>query len=284
MYKLIKRHLCIPWYKKTAKTYSDNLDNINQDIYFPHPETKMNSVIANDQIEQKYENILFTRFSEPEPDPYKVLVLGEKGVGKTAFINGLYELVSGTPQSFNEFSYIPSKRVYTKYIPSIDMETVDVRTTIENIRNRQFSPEISTFILKPHGRIGSEFRLLQNYDLEYTNIPKYAVFKEILISEFPADSTNFPANFLDHFDKVVIMCEYSDITTIRSIQYWAELIQANRNKIIICVNKCDVSPNSYVDDFQSRKATILKHYTDNCFVEFISVKTNANMTFLYKYL
>lgn len=217
--------------------------------------------------------------------PYKVLVLGESGVGKTAFIDALYAIASRTPRTYSESVYIPTRKLYTKYIPAIDSIMLDKKSIIDNIRAKQFDEVVANFMLRQHGNCAEDkFKLLQEQDSWHSNIPDGCHYREIMISELPAETRTLPERFIDEFDKVVIMTDYHDITSMRSAQYWAELIHSPKRKTIVCVNKCEVAPLSKANDFRDRKSVILRHFAEQCHLEFISVSTEANLTFLYKHL
>jgi GTPase SAR1 family protein len=245
---------------------------------------------------------------DPNKQQYTVLVLGERGVGKTSFIRALKEYVSTRstesshrhiqtqtrriqqfagqvqPRIFSELNYYPTENIFAEYIPKTYANSLYIESIFENIEKGRYSPEVSRFIMNPHFDKLDKYYLLEDFDMISSGLQIDREVGEIMITEFSSTTREFPSNFADHFDKIIIMGEYSDITTLRSIQYWVELIKAPKSKTIVCVNKCDVPPISIANDFQSRKAKILKHYSDQCELEFMSVKTGANIGFLYKYI
>lgn len=248
---------------------------------------------------------------EDEPKEYKVLILGEAGVGKTAFINALKENVAIKKSSFSESVYVPTfsfalpvvvapenfppptpsgtaditrKREFTEIIPETDAGLMIFDSVVENTINKKYNKEVANFMIRPHFHKEEQFFLMERKQMgQCNNLCKREIGKiEITeITEIPPTSRS---DFHHQFDKIIIMGDYHDITTLRSIQFWAELVKAPARKIIACVNKCDISPNDPANDLQSRKANILRHYFDNYNLEFISVKTGANLLFLYKYL
>jgi len=221
---------------------------------------------------------------DDEPKEYKVLVLGEAGVGKTTFIRALKENIAIQKTSFSESEYIPTKTEFTEYIPETSTSSMIFDSVVENTINKKYSKEVANFMIRAHLDKEEQFFLMEKKYMGQCNYLKKCNFGEIEIVEMPSTTRSFPLNFHYQFDKIIIMGNYHDITTLRSIQYWAELVKTPASKLIVCVNKCDVSPNDLVNDFQSRKAKVLRHFFDKCELEFISVKTGANLTFLYKHL
>lgn len=216
-------------------------------------------------------------------NPYKILVLGESGTGKTAFIESFHRIASQTHRRF-QTEHKKTKKVATTFIPAINSNMLEKKSTIDHVREHSFGEAVSNFILKRHNDGDEQFKLLKECDSWYSNIPEASYFRQMLISELPSDTRALPSNFEQEFDKIIIMTDYHDITTIRSAQYWAELIKAKKSKTIICINKCEMEPLSFSNDFSSRKAKILRHFAEQCTIEFISVAANANLTFLYKHL
>jgi len=230
-------------------------------------------------------NIL--KFIQMESEPPKkpnVLVLGSAGVGKTSFIRALKQYIAGEPQTFSESIYTPTKYMYTEQIPAVNTRELDKLSVLNNCENGKYCKPIAKFIVDRHYHKNEKFFLLTTDELLYGNIPENREVGEITICEFASQYKEFVPDFETLFEKIIIMCDYHDIGSIRSVQLWAELIKAPTSKIIVCVNMCDASPNADDNDFQKRKAQILKHYSEQCKLEFISVKTGANIGFLYKYL
>ena len=230
-----------------------------------------------------------TLFANDHP-PCRVLVVGEPGVGKTAFIDALYSLVLNATSTFRDSDYdthevseFPSKTVYSKYIPIATGFELNQMTMQDCIRAHKFSELFIRFVTIGHGRnkIMAIDETSRTLDLR---IKKNRVFDEIVISEYPSDINSIPEDIAQHFDKVIIMTDYSDITSMRSAQCWASTIKPSKKNTIICVNKGDVQAMSLDDDFQVRKAEIMNHFSRQCAVEYISVKTGANIGFIYKYL
>ena len=265
-----------------------------------------------------------TLFANDHP-PCRVLVVGEPGVGKTAFIDALYSLVLNATSTYQEYqgftesispkgdgrsqpeiyqatrrrvsdrdshendydthevSEFPSKTVYSKYIPIATGFELKQMTMQDCIRAHKFSELFIRFVTVGHGRnkIMAIDETSRTLDLR---IKKNRLFDEIVISEYPSDINSIPEDIAQHFDKVIIMMDYSDITSMRSAQCWASTIKPSKKNTIICVNKCDVQAMSLDDDFQVRKAEIMNHFSRQCAVEYISVKTGANIGFIYKYL
>ena len=221
---------------------------------------------------------------DEEPKEYKVLVLGEAGVGKTAFINALKENIAIKKSSFSESVYIPTKREFTEIIPETDVGLMIFDSVVEHAINKKYDKEVANFMIRPHFHKEEEFFLMEKKCMgQYNHLRKSDIGK-IEITEIPSTIRRLPPDFHHQFDKIIIMGDYHDITSLRSIQFWGELVKAPPRKVIVCVNKCDISPNDLVNDFQSRKAHILRHFFEKCALEFISVKTGANLLFLYKYL
>lgn len=230
-------------------------------------------------------NILrFIQMESKPPKQSKVLVLGSACVGKTSFIRALKEYIAGTPQTFSESEYIPTKNMFIDHIPKTNTSKLDSASVLHNCNNGKYCKEVAEFIINRHYYKNERFLLLDRNDMLYGNIPENEDVGEITICELSSKIRDFPPYFEMEFDKVIIMCDYHDIGSIRSVQYWAELIKAPTRKIIVCINMCDAPPISYANDFQERKAQVLRHYAEQCKLEFISVKTGANIGFLYKYI
>lgn len=231
---------------------------------------------------------LFHFISDDEDDDYqrqyKILVLGEAGVGKTTFIKALKKHIAFHTPSFSESEYNPTKYKFSEKIPETNTNSIICDSLMNYVENRMYSDEVAKFIMKPHLYNNERFFLISTSDILQTSIPINRNVGEIEIVEMSSTTRSFPPNFEYQFDKIIIMGDYHDITTLRSIQYWIELVKTQASKLIICINNCDKSPISFVDDLQSRKAKILKHFFENYKLEFISVKTGANLAFLYKHL
>ena len=217
---------------------------------------------------------------------YKVLVLGEACVGKTTFIKELKNHIAGNlrKSSFSETEYRPTEFKFTEKIPETNTDSIICDSIFNYMENAMYNKEVARFIMKLHIYNDEQFVLINTSDIFRYNIPIDRNIGEIEIVEMSSTTRSFPPNFEYHFDKIIIMGDYHDITTLRSIQYWIELIKTSESKLIICINNCDKSPISFVDDLQSRKAKILKHFFENYKLEFISAKTGANLTFLYKHI
>jgi len=216
--------------------------------------------------------------------PYNVLVAGEAGVGKSAFIRALYEATSQQSSTFSESVYKITTKTEITRIPAINSATLERNSVIDNVKSRAYGEVVSNFIMKQHGHEDDRFKLLKECESWYSNIPEASCFREIVLHELPHTTRELPPKFVAGFDKVVIVADYHDITTLRSAQFWAELIRPPKHKTIVCVNKCEVEPKSRVEDFRDRKAAVLRHFSEQCSLEFISVATGANIPFLYKHL
>jgi GTPase Era involved in 16S rRNA processing len=196
--------------------------------------------------------------------PYRILVAGEQGVGKSAFINALINAVS--PES-NQMNYISS--ISSDHLPPITMS--------DEIRRKKFSESFITFLLIPHGK--RKIEIISTKQVFESRIEPGQIFRDILIDEYP-HITSSPSEY----DKIIIMSEYSDITTMRSMAYWCNKLCANPKKTIVCVNKCDVHEECVKEDFRLRKAKVMDHFLSQCPVEYISAVTSANLCFIYKYV
>jgi len=216
-------------------------------------------------------------------NPIRILLVGERGVGKTALANALRSLAKGEPNAaFNENEYFPTRRVTDETIASTTGFDLKQRSIIDYIRKNQYSESFLSFALKPHGK--HQIMVIETDKLSENRVKKNRVFDEMQISEYPPGSKELTDNLAKQFDKIIIMADYTDICSMRSVQHWAMVLRAPANKTIVCVNKCDVEAASSLEDFGSRKAYVMDHYSSQCPVEYISVKTGANVGFLYKYL
>lgn len=219
------------------------------------------------------------------PNAYRILVLGEPGVGKTSFIDALHELVTKTPYPPNLTKpYVPTEKTYSKCIPATTSEELPITTMEDDIRANRFSKSFNYFALNPHGRFKLDAVIPHN--LFNSKIGANRHFMEILISEIPVNREESINHLLFEFDKIIIMAEYCDITTIRSLQYWVSKIRAPASRIIMCINKCDdgTQDDYQKEDFHLRKAKVIDHFLYQCPVEYISVKNRANIGFIYKYI
>jgi GTPase SAR1 family protein len=241
------------------------------------------------EIHTKIETEMQTNFDyilddKEERKKYKILVLGETGVGKTAFIKALKEHISFQIPSFSETEYTTTKTKHTEFIEETNTNSIVCDSLFNFVQREMFDKYVAMFIMKSHFYNEESFFLIKKTDMIQSNILPDRNIGEIEMVEMPFNTRKINPNFVQKFDKIIIMGNYHDITTLRSIQYWIELVKLPANKIIICVNKCDLSPISTTNDFQPRKAKVLKHFFENYNLEFISVKTCANLTFLYKHL
>ena len=249
---------------------------------------KMSDEFVSDEEEYQHDCEVnqFNFISDDEEDPreYKVLVLGEAGVGKTTFIRALKEQIAFKSKTGLKSNYVPTKTQFLEYIPKTNTEFITFDSAVEHAINKKYNREVAHFMIRPHFHKDERFFLMEKvYMGQRNNLQKRNIGK-IKIVEMPSTTRKFHPNFEFQFDKIVIIGDYHDITTLRSIKYWAELVNAPKSKIIACVNKCDISPISISDDFQPRKARILRHFFENFNLEFMSVKTGANLAFIYKYL
>ena len=218
----------------------------------------------------------------PEATPYKILIVGEPRVGKTAFVEALRELALNKNPTFGETPYCPTTRVVSKHIPSTTDSEINQKPMIDYIRSNQFSRSFALFATKPHGTRGI---IVMNNDRLYKwPVTNNCVYEDLLISEYPTNTSQIPVEELEQFDKIIVMADYSDINTMRSAYSWATNLKLPKRKLIVCVNKCDEQALSVDDDFQSRKAKVMSYFDSQCPVEYISVKTRANLGFIYKYM
>lgn len=218
------------------------------------------------------------------PNAYKILVLGESGVGKTAFIEALSNCVQDKPQRPLSGIRKPTTELNIKYIPATSSDNLQRTTMEDDVRSNRFSKSFANFALNQHGRYKID-SVLPEYVFN-SRIASNREFKEIIISEMPIKREDSIEHLAEKFDKIIIMGDYTDITSLRSMQYWATKIKAPKKKTIICVNKCDVDEEGDYEkeDFQLRKAKVMCHFLYQCGVEYISVNTLANIGFIYKYL
>ena len=216
---------------------------------------------------------------------YNVLVLGERGTGKTSFIHALKEFILKKPQTFSESYYSPTTCIMHDFIPETNANKIYVDSIFTNTENGKYCEDVSNFIIYPHYHKMDKYYLLRDADIIRSNTQSDREIGEIMVVEIPSTTKELPNGFVDCFDKIIIMGDYNDNNSLRSIRYWAEFIDAPRSKTIVCVNKCDVNP---IDDLngelRKRKAYILKYFADRCDLEFMSIKTGANVGFLYKYM
>ena len=268
---------------------------INKIICWNNKETakhnKMSDIFVSDEeFEREDSDCEVHTFSfisdeeEEDPKEYRVLVLGEAGVGKTAFIRTLKERIAFEPKSFSKSNYVPTKTSCFEYIPETNTDMIVFDSAVEHAINKKYSKEVANFMIRPHLHKEEIFYLMEHRYMGQCNTLERRNVGRIKIVEMPSTTRNLNPNFERQFDKIVIMGDYHDITTLRSMKYWADLINAPKHKIIACVNKCDNPPISIPDDFQYRKERILRYFFENYNLEFMSVRTGANLEFIYKYL
>jgi len=213
-------------------------------------------------------------------EPFRVLVVGERGVGKTRWIHSFRQSL-GLGVGVDGAKNI--------YIPYPDPDKLHETSMLEDLKT--LSKTCKYFILNPDMRkktVSCHPNLLHN------SIDKSQKYGDIILCEYPSKQILFPIEdkalrketlaWRKQFNCVVIMAEYSDITTLRSIHHWCLVCGFSPKKTIVCVNKCDIEPACLKNDFQSRKARIMNHFVSQCPVEYISAKTGTNVQFLYKYM
>ena len=195
------------------------------------------------------------------------------------------EYISNKPQTFSESYYSPTTCIVHDFIPETNANNISVDSIFTNTENGKYCEDVSNFIIYPHYNKMDKYYLLRDADIIRSNVQSDRVIGEIMVVEIPSVTKELPKGFVDCFDKIIIMGDYNDNNSLRSVRYWAEFIDAPRSKMIVCVNKCDVTP---IDDLngelRKRKAMILKYFADRCDLEFMSIKTGANVGFLYKYM
>lgn len=234
------------------------------------------SKLDNYQPKDNYKPHLYDdEFILPDT-PVRILVVGESGVGKTEFIRSIRNNSIRSPPS-EEAPYIPTRKKTTTYVSHI--RHLPYTNLMDEIQNRKFSRTFIRFLLTPQTKqqisLIDSRKLFEHYAQQKTPHP------DMLITEIPSSTTDAVSC---EYDYIIVMAEYSDITTMRSLYYWIQTMNCPPEKTIICINKCDVEPISLADDFQSRKAKILEYFLQKYPVEYISVKTKANIQFIYKYL
>jgi len=288
MIEFIKRYICL---RNKIENMYDLSPRIVEDAYqveITYPENR-NECTINECVEPD-----ITTVSIESPDTtnpismerqYNVLVLGERGTGKTSFIHALKEYISNKPPTFSESYYSPTTCIVHDFIPETNANNISVDSIFTNTENGKYCEDVSNFIIYPHYNKMDKYYLLRDADIIRSNVQSDRIIGEIMVVEIPSVTKELPKGFVDCFDKIIIMGDYNDNNSLRSVRYWAEFIDAPRSKMIVCVNKCDVTP---IDDLngelRKRKAMILKYFADRCDLEFMSIKTGANVGFLYKYM
>jgi GTPase SAR1 family protein len=288
MIEFIKKYICL---RNKIENMYDLSPRIVEDEYqveITYPENR-NECTRNECVEPD-----ITTVSIESPDTtnpismerqYNVLVLGERGTGKTSFIHAMKEYISNKPQTFSESYYSPTTCIVHDFIPETNANNISVDSIFTNTENGKYCEDVSNFIIYPHYNKMDKYYLLRDADIIRSNVQSDRVIGEIMVVEIPSVTKELPKGFVDCFDKIIIMGDYNDNNSLRSVRYWAEFIDAPRSKMIVCVNKCDVTP---IDDLngelRKRKAMILKYFADRCDLEFMSIKTGANVGFLYKYM
>jgi len=265
-------------------TYEDESSQVNVDNPMCRRCSGLDPTLISNDSE---DNLDFLSLKFPEDhlptNLIRILLVGERGVGKTAFMKALQSIARvETNTTFNENEYFPTRCVTDETIVSTTGFELKQRSMIDYIRKYEYSESFVSFALKPHGK--DRLMVIETDKLSENRVKKNRVFDEMLISEYPPGARELTDDLAKQFDKIIIMADYTDICSMRSVQHWAMVLRAPANKTIVCVNKCDVEAASSLEDFGSRKAYVMDHYSSQCPVEYISVKTGANVGFLYKYL
>ena len=249
----------------------------------PSTDASTPTSIASASEEYDFLSLKFPEDDLSSTNSIRILLVGERGVGKTALANALRSLAKGEPNNaFNENEYFPTRRVTDETIASATGFDLKQRPLIDYIRKYKYSESFVSFALNPQGK--ARIIVIDTDKLSENRVKKNRVFDEMRISEYPPGSKELTETLAKQFNKIIIMADYTDICSMRSVQHWATILRAPANKTIVCVNKCDVEAASSIEDFRSRKAYVMDHYSSQCNVEYISVKTGANVGFIYKYL
>jgi GTPase SAR1 family protein len=218
-----------------------------------------------------------------------ILVLGERNVGKTSYIrkmtrdspnNKIDEIMS------NELDQIGIQRAIHESILSNDVinfmvyygNKVFLNSDSIHIPNNMLLPAIN-------------FEDTENGFVDLFDNMEPTLNANTLDTK-PLDANTLDANTLDEkstnkkdlskYTKIILMCDFTDITTMRSMLCYISKYDLTNKNTIICVNKCDY--DTTYDDIQlNRIYRVLKDF--NVYpVEFISTNTGFNLEFIYKYI
>jgi GTPase SAR1 family protein len=224
--------------------------------------------------------------SNMSADPFRVLVVGERGVGKSQWIQSLRNSIiqdgGGCGGSFPNGTYVP--------YPNADK--LSDTSMLEYVNGGKYSRTCRYFIMNPEMH---KQKVVCHPNLLYHSIDKTREYHDMLVFEYPSTQIPYPFDRQSklglelrelpyQYDCLVIMGEYSDITSLRSIYHWCLVCGFSPARTIICINKCDVEPACFKNDFQSRKARVINHFVEQCAVEYISAKEGVNEQFIYKYM
>ena len=207
----------------------------------------------------------------------QILLFGENGVGKTNWMDALAnDIDKEYPYMFNESVHRFTVEPESILIPATDSCVFNQFTLVESIYYRKLSDSCSEFIMT-HG-----YKFIPESSKDLIELGQ--CFPDVIINEIPKNDL-VSDEIVEDSDLCIIMADYSEISTIRSVRYWIDKYNLPPSKTVICVNKCDVQIDSYPEDFRKRKCKYLQYYASLQYpIEMTSVKTRQNLHFLYKYI
>lgn len=201
-------------------------------------------------------------------DVYRILLVGEPGVGKTEFIEKCIQ------------KHSTDYDVESDYIGELKGFQIDGGSLFEAREKERISSQFIKFMMDHAfmfekstnvGGIPSEAQLpcVRFFECGGCNLLEY-------------ESGELRDYIRENFDKVIVMVDYTCISTMRSAFIWIDKMGLNRDNTIICVTKCDLEVEACEARFD-RKARVLATYADILPVECISSKGEFNLDFFYKY-
>jgi hypothetical protein len=271
--------------------------------------------------------------------PFRVLVVGERSVGKSSLVEAIRASVDPSCTSVSD-SFPPmghAKRVrvsrdhhgqqqqHQRLFPSApsdhgstsstrptgDLQRTYVpcpssaaplrfqRTLLDDVLSDKVSTACTSFILNPSMQKAT---VVCRDNALFATFSPADRYRDIVLEEYapwgggrrvllPLDHPANPAaevarirTWAQTYDCLLVVADYSDITSLRSVGYWCKLAGLSAQRIVVCVNKCDHEPRFSADDFQLRKAKIVHCLLQRFAVEYTSATTGTNLHFLYKYM
>lgn len=197
---------------------------------------------------------------------YKILVVGEPGVGKSEYIESFIQ--KHTDNYDVELNHMNPLFGY-----EIDKGFID-------LTQKKVSPQFMDFMFQYSYMYEKTTKI--NYIQEYKRVPSIQINEGGCSNLFDYETGELRDVMETNFDKIIVMVDYSCINSMRSAFIWIDKLGLTPKNCIICVSKCDTEVNEINTRFE-RKAKVLETYSMYP-IECISSKTDFNLDFFYKYI
>jgi GTPase Era involved in 16S rRNA processing len=275
-----------------------------------------------------------------QAQPFRVLVVGERSVGKSSLVAAIRESLDAscasgsdlfppmghakrlrmsqeyhcqqhqqhqqqhmflnTPSGHSSTSSSSATNLQRTYVPcpSSVSQLRFQRTLLDDVLSDKVSTACKSFILNPSMR---QSTIACRDNALFATCSPTDSYRDIVLEEYSPCARSrvllplhHPANpaaevarirsWANTYDCLLVVADYGDITSLRSVGYWCKLAGLSAQRIVVCVNKCDHEPRFAADDFQFRKAKIVHFLLQRFAVEYTSAVTGTNLHFLYKYM